>query len=117
MAQCLLRGRGDKTIRLWDVVTKQNIATFEGHRDRVRSVAFLPYGTTLASGSEDGTALLWDVSEYVTPVVNIPDANLRAAIQGCAGQVAFCTPITSDGYGESDCSGCEQPQYPRSDRA
>ena len=37
-------------------------ATFEGHIDGVRSVAFSPEGSTLASGSGDGTVRLWDVA-------------------------------------------------------
>ena len=45
-----------------------------------------------------------------------PDANLRAVIQGCAGQIAFRTHY-GDGYGEFDRPGREQPQYPRFDRA
>ena len=87
-------GSDDKTIKLWDVATRQNIATIEGHREGVYSVAFLPYGTTLASGSRDGTVLLWDVSQYVTPVVYMPDANLRAVIRDALGKSRFA-PITT----------------------
>jgi len=46
---------GDKTLKLWNVVTGNEIRTFKGHREKVVSVAFpqmgdMPYqvaGTTI----------------------------------------------------------------------
>ena len=40
--------------------------TLEGHISEVWSVAFSRDGSVLASGSLDGTVLLWDMSPYVT---------------------------------------------------
>lgn len=57
-------GGSDKKIILWDITTTQEIATLSGHTDGVRSLAFSPDGNTLVSGSWDGTALIWDISEY-----------------------------------------------------
>ena len=59
--QTLATGSMDKTIRLWDVETRQQMATLEGHTDWVHSVAFSPDGQTLASSSGDLTVRLWDV--------------------------------------------------------
>ena len=49
----------DGTVELWDVATKQNIATLQVI---ATSVAFSPDGTLLASGTLDGTVELWDVA-------------------------------------------------------
>ena len=59
----LASGSRDKTIRLWDAVGGQPLATLEGHEDRVHSVVFSPAGRILASRSEDVTVRLWDIGE------------------------------------------------------
>ena len=57
----LASGARDGTILLWDMETKEIIATLEGHADYwVSSLTFAPDGATLASGSGN-TILLWDM--------------------------------------------------------
>lgn len=58
-------GMEKMAIRLWDVASGENIATLWGHPTDIQSLAFSPDGTLLASGSFDGTILLWDMSPYL----------------------------------------------------
>ncbi len=53
------------SIRLWEVATGENVATLWGHPTDVESLTFSPDGTVLASGSYDGTILLWDLKPYL----------------------------------------------------
>lgn len=58
-------GRGRKPkIQIWNVKTAQLVVEFSGHKSDVESVVFSPDGTLLASGSFDGTILLWDMKPF-----------------------------------------------------
>ena len=58
-------GGSDRTVRLWDAVTGQQIGTFTGHAETITSIAFSPDGNTLATGSglmeKEPEVRLWDV--------------------------------------------------------
>ena len=58
----LASGSADKTIKLWDIATGQELHTLTGHTNWVNSVAYSPDGSTLASGSIDPTIKFWDIA-------------------------------------------------------
>jgi WD40 repeat protein len=49
------------SVHLWDLTTGKKIA-LKGHQSGVTQVAFSPDGRRLVSGSDDTTALVWDVT-------------------------------------------------------
>lgn len=62
------QGTDKVSIRLWEVTTGENIATFWGHTTDIQSLAFSPDGTLLASAGFDGTILLWNMKPYLPPI-------------------------------------------------
>jgi WD40 repeat protein len=51
------------TVRVLDLATGREVRRFEGHRGSVNAIAFTPDGRSVVSGSNDATALIWDISD------------------------------------------------------
>jgi WD40 repeat protein len=60
----ILSGGQDKTVRLWDVSSADEIDHFAGHTNTVLAVAFSPDGRRALSGSIDQTARYWALPKY-----------------------------------------------------
>ena len=58
----LATGSWDRTVKLWDAATGQELLTLKGNLGWVMSVAFSHDGKRLATGSSDGTVKLWDAA-------------------------------------------------------
>ncbi len=81
----------DKTIKLWNIASGEEIRTLEGHSNWIWAVAFSPDSKTLASASADKTIKLWNVetgklirtlqgnSDGVTSVAFSPDGKTLAS--------------------------------------
>ena len=58
-------GQEKVSIRLWEVSTGENLATFWSHPTDIQELAFSQDSALLASGGFDGTILLWDMKPYL----------------------------------------------------
>jgi WD40 repeat protein len=58
----LVSGGRDKTVRVWNVASGEELYQLQGHGGTVYSVALSSDGKVLASGSDDKTIRLWDMS-------------------------------------------------------
>jgi WD40 repeat protein len=62
----LASGRG-AAVAVWDLASGEVIGRLRGHRGDVAALAFSADGTRLVSGSQDTTALVWDLSVLRRP--------------------------------------------------
>jgi WD40 repeat protein len=58
----LASASSDNTVRIWDVITGQEINNFTDNTHSVYSVAFHPGGNIIAAGLSDGNILLWNIT-------------------------------------------------------
>jgi WD40 repeat protein len=123
----LASGSGDKTLRLWDVATGQELFFSVEHHATVKAVAFSPDGARLASGGEDGMMRIWDVASHqvlytldsgsysVDSVVFSPDGSLLATGGAYDNRVRLWDPRTGEAvavlYGHEDKNGVNGGVY------
>jgi len=58
----VIAGGSDLWVREFDTVTGEVYRTFKGHHGPVRCVRYHPSGDSVASGSEDATIRIWDLT-------------------------------------------------------
>lgn len=57
---CFITGSYDRTCKVWDTASGEELHTLEGHKNVVYAIAFNnPYGDKIATGSFDKTCKLW----------------------------------------------------------
>jgi WD40 repeat protein len=57
-----IASNSDRTIKLWNLATGEEISTLNGHSQRVNVVNITPDGQTLVSGSDDNTVKVWNLA-------------------------------------------------------
>ena len=90
----LVTASEDKTVKLWDALSGQELLTLRGHSGPVYGVAYSPDGKRVATASGDNTVKLWDalngqqlltLSGYSGPVYRVaysPDGKRLATASG-----------------------------------
>jgi WD40 repeat protein len=103
----LASASNDKTVRIWDATTGQELHRLTGHMETVRAVAFSHDGKRLASGSLDRKVKIWDAATgRELRTVEGPDAGIngvafspddqRLAGAGGDGTVRLWDPATGE---------------------
>ena len=104
-AKMLASGGYDKTVRLWNINNRMNLAKFKGHESEISSLAFTKDGRILASGDTNRIIKIWDTensreiwtlhghTDEICALAFSPDGNTLAS--GCYdGTIRFWNPHT-----------------------
>ena len=89
--QFIASGSCDKTIKLWRARNGELITTFRGHNGLVFSVDISPDEQMLVSSSQDGSAIIWEVStgRIIKKIEGEASGDLTTAkFSPCGGYVA-----------------------------
>ena len=104
--------RGKQRLRIapWETATCGQVcrAYLEGHAGTVAAVAFAPDGLWVASASEDGTALVWDLREAAPDFFPEPPRSINADLLDCLWE-ALSGDNAATAY-RAVCSLADHPQ-------
>src|SRR5262249_8961827 len=84
--------RSPNPLKVWEVATRRLIRRLSGHTGYCISLDFSKDGARLASGSRDGTAIIWSTESWrATQILRNPDPGTTYSQTGVAvvGDVAF----------------------------
>src|SRR5262249_3931733 len=88
-SKSLLQVQGSANpLKVWDVATRRLIRRLNGHTGYCVSLDFTKDGTLLASGSRDGTAIIWSAKTWkATQTLQNPDEHTLSNLPGRRGMV------------------------------
>jgi WD40 repeat protein len=92
----LALGDAEGAVTLWEVSTRQVRRRLQGHQGAIIGLAFSGDGNTLASGSWDSTAVLWDLA---SPMSDRPGLAAAPSTKGLEGS---WTALGSGDAGKAD---------------
>lgn len=108
-SQFIASGSKDKTIKIWQVKTGEEVITLNAHNDYITSIAISKDNNLLASASKDKTLKIWRLTtrelittincqEYIQTVTFSPDSQILV-IGSSQGNISLLKPqSTSNDY-------------------
>lgn len=87
--QFLLTTSSAHNAQVWDSSTGQLVITLSGHTDTVRSADFRPDGRQIVTGSDDGTARIWDFSPLISREVAVIESRQGAGVPPASRRAVF----------------------------
>jgi hypothetical protein len=82
-----------RDVCLWDVATGRPSGRLRGHEGEIHSLASSPNGRYLASGGDDRTILIWDLSRAIGPSQPVKDRLSEEELQRFWAELAEADPI------------------------
>ncbi|CAG8523219.1 6588_t:CDS:10, partial [Ambispora gerdemannii] len=82
-------GTKDSVVRIWDIKSQSNVASFHGHSGRITSLSFSENGYHLVTASEDNLVKLWDLRKLNNfKTITLPDTvkSINKVIWDFSGQ-------------------------------
>jgi uncharacterized protein (TIGR03067 family) len=92
----ILVNSDDKSLRLWDIATQEEVRKFDGHTEWTGSIAISPDGKQALSGSGDGTVRLWELATG-KQIISLEGHNRHCvgAFSRDGKQILSCAPLES----------------------
>lgn len=90
----VLTGSLDTTLRVWDIVTGDELMVLTGHSSSITALCVSPDGRYVASGALDWTVRVWDLKDLTVLRVLSGHSEVRAHVRfvSCLRRSGGCAP-------------------------